>query len=191
MAKYQSDLSGASSLVRTTPFTGCCIKEIILKIEDRTNVSEYIEEINAIMYEAFLHALVNVTLKKNGLHGFVPELYEVVALTISGEQIKCPREIDSIWMVMEFMDGTTLEKYLKYKFNIGTKLNNSLLLKDILIQLAYLLSVLEKNLLFNHRDLKLNNLYVRYHETNDWKRSLSILDLGTFEFQTDLVMIDS
>ena len=58
------------------------------------------------------------------------------------------------------------------------------------MQLVYMHNVLEKNLLFNHRDLKLNNLYVRYHSTPGWRRTLSILDLGTFEFQTDLVMID-
>jgi hypothetical protein len=88
------------------------------------------------------------------------------------------------------MDGVTLEKYLEYKFARGSKESNSRLLKDILIQLAYMLNTLEKYLLFNHRDLKLNNLYVRYHGATEWKRSLRIFDLGVLEFQTDLVMID-
>lgn len=188
--KPESNLSGNVTMIRKTPFSECCIKEIILKIEDHTKESEFIEEINAIMYEAFLHALVNVVLECNGLKGFVPNLHEVLALTVSGEMAALPKDIDAIWMVMEFMDGTTLEKYLNHKFGLGNKESNSRLLKDILIQLVYMLSVLEKNLQFNHRDLKLNNLYVRFHNAPGWRRTLSILDLGTFEFQTDLVMID-
>lgn len=188
--KPESNLSGTVALIRKTSFADCCIKEVALKIEDRTKESEYLDEIKAIMYEAFLHALVDITLKRNGLDGFVPRLYEIVATTISGEQIISPKGIDSIWMVMEFMDGTTLEKYLNYKFGLGTKESNSRLLKDILMQLVYMLNILEKNLLFNHRDLKLNNLYVRYHPSPGIHKTLSILDLGTFEFQTDLVMID-
>jgi serine/threonine protein kinase len=188
--KPQSNLSGTVSMVRKTSFAECCIKEIALKIEDPTKESEYLDEIKAIMYEAFLHALVDITLERNGLNGFVPRLHEVLATTVSGEPITVPKDITAIWMVMEFMDGTTLEKYLNYKFGLGTKESNSRLLKDILIQLVYMLHILEKSLLFNHRDLKLNNLYVRYHSSPGWKRKLNVYDLGELEFQTDLVMID-
>ena len=183
-------LIGTVRLVRKFPFEESCIKEIVLKVESDADEKECIDEINAIVYEAFLHALIDVTLTRVGLGGFVPHLHEVVALTISGEPIISPCDVDAIWMSMEFMDGTTLEKYLAYKFNAGTKESNTALLKDILIQLAYVLDVLQAKLFFNHRDLKLNNLYVKYHPSGDWVRSLNIPGVGTFECKTDLVMID-
>jgi hypothetical protein len=182
---------GPVSLRCKQSFEESCIKEIYLKIEDPTNEAEYVDEIKAIVYEAFLHALVDTVLERHGLRGFVPELHEVAVIGVSGEQITKPQDIECVWMVMEFMDGFTLEKYLEYKFAHGSKESNSRLLKDILIQLAYMLNTLEKHLLFNHRDLKINNLYVRVHgAAADWKRTLHIFDLGVLEFQTDLVMID-
>ncbi len=188
--KPEGDLHGTVRLVRTTPFQETCIKEIALHVEADAEDAEYIEEINAILYEAYLHALIDVTLTRNGLSGYVPHLHEVVALSISGEQITKPSEIDAIWMSMEFMDGSTLEKYLSFKFNSGTKESNSILLKDILIQLAYVLHILQSKLMFNHRDLKLNNLYVRHHTRFDWYKELTIPDIGKIECKTDLVMID-
>ena len=184
-----SDLSGNVSLTRETPFVETCIKEIVLKVESDADESDYIEEINAILYEVYLHALIEVTLTQHGLERYVPHLFEVVATTNTGEQIISPTGIDAIWMSMEFMDGCTLEKYLATQFSTGTKIENTRLLKDILCQLCYILHILQFNLLFNHRDLKLNNLFVRFHKST-YNRRLNIPHFGSKEFKVDLVMID-
>lgn len=182
--KPEGDLSGAVRLTRTNQFEECCIKEIVLQVENDADEKEYIDEINAIMYEAYLHALADVTLERAGLRGFVPHLHEVVALTTTGEAVKHPNEIEAIWMNMEFMDGCTLEKHLASRFASGTKDSNTALLKDILIQLAHALQLLQSKLHFNHRDLKLNNLYVRKTD-GKWSRRI-----GDHICATDLVMID-
>lgn len=190
--KPEGDISGVVRLQRSTPFEEICIKEIALQVEHDADDKEFIEEINAIMYEAYLHALIDVTLERQGLRGYVPHLHEVVALTVTDETVKRPGDIDAIWMTMEFMDGSTLEKFLATRFAHGSKESNSLLLKDILIQLANVLNILQSKLLFNHRDLKLNNLYVRHHGTGAaaWNKKINIPTIGEHICKTDLVMID-
>jgi serine/threonine protein kinase len=185
----EGDLSGIVRLIRTKPFEEACIKEVVLHVEHEDNEKEYIEEINAIMYEAYLHALINVTLKRAGLNGAVPNLYEVVALSTTGLQITHPNEIDAIWMTMEFMNGCTLEKYLQSKFATGSKESNTALLRDVLIQVANILQILQSKLLFNHRDLKLNNLYVREHPA-DWSQKINVQGIGLHTCALDVVMID-
>jgi serine/threonine protein kinase len=189
--KPEGDTLGNVHMVRKTPFEEICIKEIGLRVESASDEKEFIEEINAILYEAYLHALLDVTLDRAGLRGFVPHLHDVVALSISGEIVTSPVQIDTIWMTMEFMDGCTLEKYIGYKFRNGTMAANTQLLTEILYQLAHVLNVLQTQLLFNHRDLKINNLYVRVHTADpDWKKTLVIPSIGTIECHTDLVLID-
>jgi serine/threonine protein kinase len=185
----EGDLSGVVRLARTKPFEEACIKEIVLHVEHQESEKEYIEEINSIMYEAYLHALINVTLKHAGLHGAVPNLYEVVALSTTGLPAKRPNEIDAIWMIMEFMNGCTLEKYLQQKFATGSKESNTVLLRDVLIQVANILQILQSKLLFNHRDLKLNNLYVREHSA-DWTQKINVTGIGEHICTLDIVMID-
>jgi serine/threonine protein kinase len=187
--KPEGDLSGAVCLTRTVPFEETCIKEIVLQVENESDEKEYIDEINAVMYEAYLHALVDVTLERAGLRGFVPHLHEVVALSTTGEIAAHPHELEAIWMSMEFMDGSTLEKFISTKFKSGSKEENTALLKDILLQIAHVLHILQSKLQFNHRDLKLNNLYVRTHAM-PWSRRLTIPGVGDHTCQTDLVMID-
>jgi serine/threonine protein kinase len=159
-------------------------------VSSLTDEREFIDEINAILYEAYLHALLDVTLERAGIRGFVPRLHEVVGLSISGEPLTSPVELDTIWMTMEFMDGCTLEKYIGFKFRSGTVASNTVLIKEILLQLAHVLNVLQAKLLFNHRDLKINNLYVRLHDDIDWRKWLLIPGIGRLECRTDLVMID-
>lgn len=185
----EEDLSGSVRLVRSSEFEETCIKEIALHVETTGGEKDYIEEINAIMYEAYLHALIDVTLEREGIRGYVPHLHEVFALSTTGEIAKSPDELEAIWMSMEFMDGTTLEKYLLRKFSVRDKVSNSILLKDILLQICHVLALLQSKLLFNHRDLKLNNLYVRHHASS-WSRILNISGIGTHVCSTDLVMID-
>ena len=181
--------TGSVRLTRTEPFKEVCIKEIPLTIAPDESREAYNEEIKAVMYEAYLHALVQEAMKREGIGRYVPHLIDVLALTISGEIIRAPWEVESVWMTMELLDGMTLEKFLATKLRIGTKQSNSSLLKDILVQLATILHFLQKKLQFNHRDLKINNLYVRTGTTAT--HSLKLPDtLGVHTCHVDLVMID-
>lgn len=188
--KPEGDLSGVVSLTRKKPFDEICIKEIVVQVDHTESEKEYIEEINAILYEAYLHALIDITLQKAGLSRAVPHLHEVVALSTTGARAIHPNEIDAIWMTMEFMNGCTLEKYLQRKFASGTKESNTEILRDVLIQVANILQILQSKLLFNHRDLKLNNLYVRYHDDATWTHKINVAGLGEHTCTLDIVMID-
>jgi serine/threonine protein kinase len=187
--KPVGDLSGTVHMVRAIPFEEICIKEIGLHVESTAEEKEFVEEINAILYEAYLHALIDETLERNGLGGCVPRLHEVLAISSSGEPLTSPKQVDSIWMTMEFMNGETLEKFLGKRFASGSVTENTRLLKMILLQLAHILQILQTTLLFNHRDLKINNVYVRHHEPG-WKKTLTLPGLGLLECTVEIVMID-
>ncbi len=185
-----SDKYGEVRLNKTEDFKEICIKEIVVHIDpDKDTPSEYIEEINAILYEAYLHALIYKTLEKEGLLTCVPRLHEVVATTLTDAPAKSPEDIESIWMTMEFMEGNTLEKFLRKQLDISNPVGNTALLKEILIQLAFILHTLQSKLLFNHRDLKINNVYIRHHK-DAWERTMGIPGRKAMTFKTDVVLID-
>lgn len=186
------DIFGNVNLTRIHDFTEICVKEILFNVSPEEGLKGYEDEMNAILYEAYLHALVYKTLESYdwGLESYIPKLYEIVATTRIGENAIKISDFDSIWMTMEFLEGTTLEKYLNMQFNKGTKETNSILLVDILIQLCNLLYVLQSRLNFNHRDLKINNLYVRANTSISAHRSILLSEYGYYECQTDIVMID-
>jgi serine/threonine protein kinase len=133
--KPVGDLSGTVHMVRSTGFEEICIKEIGLHVESTAEEREFVEEIKAILYEAYLHALIDETLERNGLGGCVPRLHEILAISTNGEPLANPKMVDSIWMTMEFMNGETLEKYLGKKFVSESIAENTRLLKMILLQL--------------------------------------------------------
>jgi len=101
---------------------------------------------------------------------------------------------------MEFLSGTTLEKYLRRNLHIPTGLSeeraktvetNETILIDVFIQLAFYLHVLQEKLRFNHRDMKINNVYIRHHDPSEkWSRVITIPGLGSWNCVIDLVMID-
>ena len=185
------DKYGNVRLDRTGPFIEMCIKEITLQVEPEDSEAVYNDEIKAILYEAYLHALVQKTLEKTTLRTSIPSLYEIVATTITGEPATSPKDIVSIWMTMELLNGQTLEKFLKRKFSSGTKEGNTLLLKEIILQLAAILHILQSALNFNHRDLKINNVYVRAAAaTGSSPSSYTIPGIGTFERTIEIVMLD-
>ena len=186
------DKYGNVRLDRTGPFTEMCIKEISLQVEPEDSETVYNDEIKAILYEAYLHALVQKTLEKTALKSSIPALFEIVATTVSGEQATSPKDIVSIWMTMELLNGQTLEKFLKRKFSLGTKESNTALLKEIILQLAAILNILQSALNFNHRDLKINNVYVRAAATaaSTVASRFTIPGIGDFERTIEIVMLD-
>lgn len=188
-------ITGSVEMVKTEPFQEICIKEIKLNItpdeESIVDAAErqacYVSEINAILYEAFIHAIVQKTLEREGLVAVVPHLFELVGTTKTNEPPRAPTDFDGIWLSMEFLNGQTLERYLQKNLvavsntsspsltqKIAIQKNEELLL-DVLMQLAFFLDFLQSRLRFNHRDLKIDNIFVRHHlSTDDWSRRLPI-----------------
>lgn len=201
--------TGPVSLTKVSPFSEVCIKEVRLNItpeEDvaspHTRANSYEDEINAILYEVFLHGLLYKTLEKEGFPSVVPYLHEVVGHTKNGALPISPTDFKSLWICMEFLSGTTLEKYLRRNLRIPTGPEgsaerarmieaNETILIDVFIQLAFYLHVLQEKLRFNHRDMKINNVYIRHHESSEtWSRVITIPGLGSWNCLIDLVMID-
>jgi serine/threonine protein kinase len=158
----------------------------------------------AILYEAFLHALLYKTLEAEGFPSAVPYLYEVVAHTKTKALPKNTCDFKSVWITMEFIHGNTLEKYFRKYFVpihksfrasstsiTAQEKKNDLLLMDVMIQLAFYLKILQDKVRFNHRDMKINNVFMRHHDTSEaWERNLVIPNIGTWACHTDTVLID-
>lgn len=186
--KPTGDLYGAVKLDRVQGFEEICIKEMVLRIGHITDQTEYEEEINAILYEAYLHALLYKTLEKYNHETFIPRLYEITARTKTYDTARTITDLHAIWMSMEFLEGSTFEKFVQYRFT-KDKRANSALLKQILLQLCFLLHFLQKTLRFNHRDLKINNVYIRNH-SEAWTRTLVFDDGTSFNCDIDVVLLD-
>jgi serine/threonine protein kinase len=125
-------------------------------------------------------------------------VYEILADTKGKADPASPCDFESIWIVMEYVNGSTLEKFLKRKLipvrnghsrTVAT--TNEKILIDVLIQLAVYLKILQEKVRFNHRDLKINNLFVRHHALDEhWKQTLSIPVIGDWECIHDIVLLD-
>jgi hypothetical protein len=190
-------LTGSVRLEKQGSFSEICIKHIPLKItaeEDatRAEVREriYEDEINAILYEAFLHAILLKTLESVGFASAVPHIYEVIASTKTIPPT-ATTDFESIWISMEFINGQTLEKYLTARLRPEAKEANEEILLDVLIQLAFYLQILQDKVRFNHRDLKVNNVFTRIHPPEErWSRTLHVPGIGTWSCTHDIVIID-
>jgi serine/threonine protein kinase len=188
------NVSGFVQMEKCSAFSTVCIKAIPLNIsleEDRSPAplreKYYEEEINAILYEVYIHTLLSKTLVKANHPYVVPYLHEVVASSINNP--KSPSDFSEVWVVMEYINGSTLQKFLIRSFIKKEIYRNETLLIDILLQLAYYLQILQSNLRFNHRDLKLNNVFVRFHtKADDWKCTLPIFE--GYTCINNIMMID-
>lgn len=177
-------------------FEPTCIKKINLNIlpeEDaqtpRSRAKTYDDEVNAILYEAYIHALICKLFETAGYPDAVPTLHEVCAVSKDGTNSVIPTNIDSIWLVMELLKGTTLEKFFQRNLQVGrAELNDSLVL-DVIIQIAFYMKILQDNIYFNHRDMKINNVFVRLHDA-PWTRTITIPTLGVWRCKSDVVLID-
>jgi serine/threonine protein kinase len=156
----------------------------------------YAEEVQAILHEASLHALAYHVLKSHGYQHVVPQLYEVYALgtPVTSRAITKATDISSVAIGMEFVSGETLHSYLASHFVASEKPRviaaNDRLLMDVLIQLSIYLDILQTDLRFNHRDLKVNNVLRRHHSTV-WHKSIEHESMiRPWITYNDLVIID-
>jgi serine/threonine protein kinase len=195
-AQDQSKANGAVKLEKYTHFGEICIKEVRLNITPEEDAAPkelreqaYNDEINAILYEAFIHALLAKTMEGAGHSSTIPRLYEIVAHTRGKQYPAGPTDFESIWIIMEFLEGMTLEKFLEHNLKVGEFKQNEKILLDVCIQLAAYLQILQEKTRFNHRDLKINNLFVRKHSAG-WNRRITIPEFGSWVCTHDIVMID-
>jgi len=166
-------------------------RNIVIKEHETTTPSSY------TLHEAILHAIVHKTFTDIGLGCVIPELYEVTT-----------RTPHSLCMAMEWVQGSTLLHYFHIYLtpirNASTtptlpesleqaRAKNDALVLDILVQVAIYLTILQKKLQFNHRDLKINNVLIRHTSA----RSRSIIRkldhpllLKPWECRHDVVVID-
>jgi serine/threonine protein kinase len=193
--------NGIIHLERDRSMEEVCIKEVRLRITDeersgspRTCRTAYEEELRCILAEAFLHALVLKVFETVGNPQRVPKLHEVVGYTRQGHAANSPQDFESVWMIMEMLHGHTLDRYLRTHLKPITSSptsakNNETIIIDILLQLAYTLHILQTRIQFNHRDIKLNNLFVRQH-TDEWIRDLEIEGYGPYACKEDITLLD-
>jgi serine/threonine protein kinase len=177
-------------------FEPICIKKINLNIlpdeeaqTPRSRTKTYEEEVNAILYEAYIHAVICKVFERAGYPNSVPYLHEVCAISKDGTNSTLPTNIDNVWLVMELLQGTTLEKFLKNTLRVGEFAINDNVILDVILQIAFYLKLLQENLHFNHRDMKINNVFVRNH-SGAWTRSIPVPTLGSWRCKNDVVLID-
>jgi serine/threonine protein kinase len=151
-----------------------------------TKHTAYDEEISAILYEAVIHVLVYKCLERSGVARYTPRMYEIVANGVPPHD--APTQISSILFCMELLHGSTMEDYLKRVLIKSAKKRNEAILTDFLIQIAYVLHLLQTDLRFHHRDLKLNNVYQR--ESSAVRDPLVLPNGVTWVPTLDLVLLD-
>jgi hypothetical protein len=87
------------------------------------------------------------------------------------------------------LHGHSLDRYLRLNLKPASSKTNELIILDIILQLVHTLHILQTHIQFNHRDIKLNNLFVRQH-TEDWNRTLDITGYGVYTCKEDITLLD-
>lgn len=168
----------------------CLSKEEKLLSEEEQEEC-YADEIQALLFEAALHVLVHKTLVEADHPTVVPELFDVLALPHDTDvPFEKASQIQAIWIQMEYIRGENLHTYFKTHLRPTDVGANDRLLIDILIQLCVYMDILQTNLYFNHRDLKLNNV-LRRRTTPGWTKSITHPALKSpWICENDLTIID-
>ena len=132
-------------------------EELKMPYASRLRIIE--EEIQTLIHEAAVLTLAYIALKKAGLDHMVPKVYEIFCH--SKPMPLLITDISSICISMEYIHGNTLLKYMRANFKKETKIRNDTLFLEFVMQMATILSVLQKSLRMNHRDIKINNILLR------------------------------
>jgi serine/threonine protein kinase len=109
--------------------------------------------------------LAHIAVKKAGLEHAVPCVYEIFCHTKPHPQDIS--DLSSICISMEYIHGNTLLKYMRTHFKKENPAENDILFLNFLSQIAAILAVLQTTLRMNHRDIKINNILLREHSTNN------------------------
>ena len=94
--------------------------------------------------EGIIQALCFKTITKHGLYGSIPKPYDIFIVS------------NEVRYSMEYIDGMNLNTYLNLP---GINIEKTFL--NCLMQLCFILYVLEIDLHFDHRDLRIENIWIR------------------------------
>ena len=120
--------------------------------------------------EAILQSLCYSCIEKNGLNGSISKPYDLFLFA------------NEVRFSMEYING------LSFKDFIVNHTEDEII--NCIIQLCYILFVLEKNLNFDHRDLRIENIWIR-PLTNSRKYQIQIgPDANELEFKFQVVLLD-
>lgn len=205
-------IDGIASFTCVSEFQEICIKSVEILLNGRearstpsTRELYYNDSIQYLIHEAFLHNLIQNALARAGFPTAVPIMHEILALTYDGsiKQLTNSSDIKEIWITMDVLNGVTLERFLrrrltrlptKFKRSAHQKIKekeNEIILLDIFFQLSCYLHILQESLRFNHRDMKIDNAFWRFHpHRENWKRNILVHDVGTWKCKHDFVLID-
>jgi hypothetical protein len=189
-----------------------CIKSCSVQLsakEARTTPNTrsmyFSDSIQYLIHEAIIHGLIQNVLTRAGFPSAVPILHEIVAMTHDGtiQHLTDATDIKEIWITMEILKGVTLQRFLRRKLiRLPTKFKrnahqllkekqNEILILDVCFQLVCYLHILQENLRFNHRDMKIDNAFWRYHPYREqWKNNIFVENVGTWKCKHDFVLID-
>lgn len=203
---------GILSFKRASDFQEICIKSVRIELGDKearatpqSRAYHTFDKIQELINEAVIHGLIQNALERAGFQTSVPNLYEIVALTHDGsvKQITNTMDVKEIWITMEILKGSILNRYLRRKlvrlptkfkrtpYQLMKEKENELLLLDVFFQMSCYLDILQETLRFNHRDMKIDNAFCRFHPLNEhWTRNIRIPDVGTWKCKHDFVLID-
>ena len=189
-----------------------CIKSSAVQLHGKearatpnTRSLYFSDTIQYLIHEAVLHGLIQKALTRAGFPNAVPILYEIVALTHNGtiHQLINPKDIKEVWLTMEILKGTTADRFLHKRlvrvptsfkrtpYQLVKEKQNELFILDMIFQLSCYLHILQDTLRFNHRDMKIDNAFWRYHPNREkWKKNILVENVGTWKCQDDFVLID-
>lgn len=205
-------VDGSFTFSRASESHEICIKTVEIQLQGKearstpqTRALYYYDTIQYLIHEAFIHGLIQTALTNAGFPTSVPRMHEIVAMTHTGDValLTDPGDVKEIWIIMDILKGITLDRFLRRRFiRLPTKFKrcgyqiikekeNELLLLDVCFQLSCYLHVLQESLRFNHRDMKIDNAFWRYHSVREnWKRNILVHGVGTWKCINDFVLID-
>jgi hypothetical protein len=205
-------MEGALSFRRASERKEICIKSVPIELYGKearstpqTRGLYYYGAIQDLVNEAIIHGLIQRALERSGFPSSVPIMHEIVALTHDGtvKQLTNPMDVKEVWLTMEILNGMTLQRFLKRKlvrlptkfrrsmYQLMKEKENELLILDVCFQMCCYLDILQEKLRFNHRDMKIDNAFCRYHPQQDsWAQNIIVKDMGTWKCIHDFLLID-
>lgn len=127
--------------------------------------------------EALLQALCHEIVERRGFHGAIPNVYDIYRYR--------PNEVH---FTMSYIRGTSLLDFL------GSQLHRSrheftALFENLLLQMCCILSVLADEVAFDHRDIRSDNLWVRY-APGSYRFEVEPGQFLQIQFEYQLVLLD-
>jgi serine/threonine protein kinase len=97
--------------------------------------------------EAALQFLAHGILERDGIHGAIPKVYDIF------------RFADEVRFTMEWIEGQSAHDFLQGRLGNSREFEHAFL--HVLAQTAILLDILGRRLHLDHRDMKLDNIWIR------------------------------